>query len=177
LKILTVNFRFKSKDVLKIVEIENENPASLLKKYMETIKENPNNVVYFPILINSHEGEYCYLRYPKRLEEDGLIMWGDVPDEGEFTFINQYDVSERIKNLLVNELDKTLPSWDLILVANCVGKSLFADPKKEYEVLKNHTRKPFIFVGTLGEINSVDKQPFLLNGTLNLLAIKEIVEE
>lgn len=177
LKVLTTGFKFKAESPLKITEIENENPSHLLAKYMETIRENKENIIFFPILITSSHSKCCYLRYPKRLEKDGLVIWGDVPKEGEFAFINQYDVVEMIKEFLTKELEQKLPQWDFIIGANCVGKGLFVDPKKEIEAFEKYTRKPYAIFGTLGEINTVNRQPFLLNGSLNLLAIKEIVEE
>jgi hypothetical protein len=177
LRILTTNFNFKTNDIVKINEIEGENPYQLLTSQMETIRKNRSNIVHYPILITSHEPKGAFLRYPKRLEEDGLIMWGDIPEEGTFVFVNQYDTVSLLENFLKNELNNLLPNWDFILVANCVGKNLFFNIKKEYEVFRSCTRKPYIVLGTLGEITSVNKKPFLLNGALNILAMKEIVEE
>jgi len=173
---LTTTFLFRSNGILKIKEIEGENPHQLLTHFMETLREDKNNIKHFPFLITSHEPKDYYVRYPKRLEDDGLVMWGDVPKEGEFIFINQYEVSGQIEKLLKEDLNINLPDWDFLIAANCAGKSLFIDPKTEYEALKNSTRKPYIFFGTLGEITCVNRKPFLLNGSLNVLAIKEVLK-
>ena len=168
-------FEFTAKGFV-METIDGESAASFIRKVLKKKETNIGADVLtgFPVLIETENGERI-LRFPKELIGDKLLFWSPLPPKGKFRFVYIEGCEKELLHQLLKECEKFYPC-EAGLFFNCVGKSAYFDPHREWSLIRHNFQYPFLMVGSYGEILNKDGNFRIINGSLTFSLIKDGVE-